>query len=1189
MKHIHLRHFLLALLLLTAQLGWGQGATTAAMSGTITDGKGAALPGATVVAVHTPTNTTYGAGTNADGRFNIQGMRVGGPYTVKITFVGYQDVNRSNISLTLAENFRLDAKMSDASTALTEVVVTGRQNPVINADRTGAATTIQREAIERLPTLNRSFADFTRLTPQANGNSFAGRGTGFNNITIDGAIFNNSFGLSGTVGGQTNAQPISIDAIDQIQVSIAPYDVRQGSFTGAGINAVTRSGTNRFSGSVYSFYRDQALVGSKVNGVESDFPTFNLKNFGARFGGALIKDKVFFFVNGEREIRNAPPAGNFRAANPGETPGGAVSQARAQDLDALSRFVQERFGYDTGPYQGYSLRQNSDKITARLDWNISANHRFNVKYNYLTSFADVPPSGSGSIGNNRSQSQFSMPFQSSYYTINNNLNSYIAELNSSFGNRFSNNLTAGYSAFRDFRSSFSSVFPFVEIGNAAGASAFPTAATPTPAYTVAANNLTSFGYEPFTAGNLLNTDVYQIGDNFTAYLGKHNVTLGSYNEFYKFRNDFIPNFNSLYRFNSLEDFYGANGYSYNRANGQYAPYSATNPSPGIARPTVFRQGYPADGGSQIIPVTLEAQQFGLYVQDEWSPRPNLKINIGLRADLPVVSTELKSNVYVGGGVLPNGETGPGLTFRDGQRLDLGKAPKKQVLYSPRVGFNWDVNDDKKTQVRGGTGIFTGRIPFVLISNQISNNGVGSGSIDASATANPNLASNPAQIYPFSANASTYRPSTAIAAPSAFNLAVTDREFKFPQVWRSNFAIDQELGGGVVATLEALYTKDLNALAFENVNLPNAVGRAVGADQRPIFYTLSGAPNANGLVTTTAYNRINGPVGPSGRLNSAAAPNISDAILMKNTNRGYSYSITGQLQKSFRGGLFGSLAYTYTDSRSVNDGGSTPTNIWRDRLVSGDPNAEALSYSNFLQQHRVIGVVSYRREYLKHLGTTFSAFYVGAPNGRFSYVYSGDVNGDGQTSNDLVYIPRNSSEINLIDIAINDTRAPGAGAAARIGTYTAAQQYADLNAYIEQDDYLSKHRGEYMERNGAQNPWQHQVDVKLLQDIFTNVGKDRNTLQLTVDVFNVGNLLNDKWGRTQSPNRLPLLSYAGYNAAGQPVFTYPYQLAPVVTAGTGATPGTIATPGTPLSTTSFDNVNGLSSRWQMQIGVRYIFN
>jgi len=374
-------------------------------------------------------------------------------------------------------------------------------------------------------------------------------------------------------------------------------------------------------------------------------------------------------------------------------------------------------------------------------------------------------------------------------------------------------------------------------------------------------------------------------------------------------------------------------------------------------------------------------------------------------------------------------------------------------------------------------------------------------------------------------------------------------------------------------------------------MPNAVGRANGADTRPIFYTFSGAPNATtGLVTRTANNRIYGLVGTAARpLNSAAAPNITDAILMKNTNKGYQYSITAQLQKTFSNGLFGSLAYTYSDSRSVNDGGSTPTNIWRDRSVSGDPNATALSYSNYLSQHRVIAVLSYRREYLGHLGTTLSAFYVGAPQGRFSYLYGGDMNGDGQ-SNDLVYIPRNRGEIQLLDIAINDTRAAGAGSPARIGTYTADQQYADLDAYINQDDYLSKHRGEYMERNGAQNPWQHQVDMKLIQDIFTNVGKNRNTLQLSLDVFNIGNLINSNWGRGQFANRnLALLSFQGYDAQTRPVFTFPYLTPAVVSAGNGTTPGAVVTPGNPLNKTSRDNVTGLDSRWQMQLGLRYIFN
>ena len=1195
MKLLYLRHALaLVLLLFSARLGWSQGATTAAMSGTITDSKGQDLPGATVIAVHTPTNTQYVAPTNADGRFNIQNMRVGGPYTVKVTFVGYQDFTRTGINLTLAENFRLDAKLGEASTQLTEVSVTGRRDPVMSADHTGAATTVQREVIERLPTLSRSFNDFTRLTPQASGQSFGGRNTGFNNITIDGAVFNNAFGLSSTVGGQAGAQPISIDAIDQIQVSIAPFDVRQGSFTGAGINAVTRSGTNRVSASIYGFYRDQSLVGSKVGTVQSNYPSFDLRNFGFRVGGPIIKDKLFFFVNAERELRNSPPAGNYRASNPGDAATATTSAATNQDLTALSRFLQERFSYTTGGYQDYQLRQNSDKITARLDWNINQNNRFNIKYNYLKSYADVPPSASGAVGT-RSQSQFGLPYQAAYYTINNNLNSIIAELNSTLGSgKYSNNLTAGYSAFRDFRTTLSAVFPLVDIGTNVGLTAFPTATTPNPAYSAPTATLTSFGYEPFTAGNVLDTDVYQIGDNFTAYLGKHNVTVGTYNEFYKFKNGFAPNYNGLFRYNSLEDFYSANGYSYDRTTGQYAAYSATNPSPGRENASVYRLQYAADASGQIPFAYVNAQQYGLYVQDEYSPRQNLKVTLGIRGDLPVITNNLPQNIYVGGGRLNNTDIPP-LSFRNGVQLNTGQIPNRTVLFSPRIGFNWDVNDDRKTQVRGGTGIFTGRIPYVLISNQASNNGILFGSLDATATGNPNLSTSPTLAYPFSPDVNAYRPTTAAAAPTGYNLAVTDQNFKFPQVWRSNLAVDKELFGGVIATLEALYTRDLNALAFENVNLPNPVRNAQGADTRPIFYTFNGTPNANGIVTSTPYNRIYGLTGTAAApTNTALTPNITDAILMKNTNKGYSYSLTAQLQKSFSNGLYGSLAYTYTDSRSVNDGGSTPTNIWRDRYISGDPNGEALSYSNYLQQHRVIAALSYRREYLGHLGTTLSAFYVGAPafaNGssRFSYTYAGDVNGDGQTVNDLVYIPRSASEINLIDIAINDTRATGGGSPARIGTYTAAQQYADLDAYINQDPYLSKHRGEYMERNGASNPWQHQIDVKVLQDIFTNIGKDRNTLQLTVDIFNVGNLLNRNWGRAQFANRTALLSYQGYNAAGQPVFTFPYLTSPVVTRGSGSTPGVIATPGAALSTTYRDDVTSLASRWQMQLGVRYIFN
>jgi hypothetical protein len=926
---------------------------------------------------------------------------------------------------------------------------------------------------------------------------------------------------------------------------------------------VTRSGSNKFTGSIYGFYRDQNLVGSKVGDFEQNFSNFELKNVGFRVGGPIVKDKVFFFLNGERERRNDPPTGNF-TANRSNTPpptGSQISQARSQDLDALRNFLREQYGFNAGEYENFILRSNSDKITAKIDWNISDNHRFNVKYNFLKSFSDIPPSTSGAIAGQRSQSQFGLPFSSSYYTINNNLNSVIAELNSTFGTRYSNNLTAGYSAFRDFRESSGGIFPLVDIGTNIGRS---TTAAQLGGIN-AANSLTSFGYEPFSAFNILNSDVAQFGDNFTAYLGKHNVTVGTYNEFYKFRNGFAPNYYGNYSFNSLEDFYASAGFNYDRNTGTYTPLGANETRPGPAR---YNLQYSALPGGEFPYADLKAVQLGLYLQDEWSPVSNLRVTYGVRADLPFLNSDLQQN-----------SNAAALTFRDGVKINTGDLPKKQVLYSPRVGFNWDVNDDKKTQLRGGTGIFTGRIPFVWLSNQASNNGVQFGSFSTAGSVavgtNPN-----ASIYPFNPNVDAYRPQNA-AANTAYNLAVTASDFKFPQVWRTNLAVDQELPGGVIGTLEAFYTRDLNAVYHQNVNLPGSeatpFARANGADNRPIFYTF-GAPQTGanaGLVSTTRNFQIYGPVPTAQGGNTAARPNISDAIVMRNTNKGYSYAVTGQLQKSFSNALSASVAYTYSDARSVNDGGSIAQSIWRDRSVSGDPNAEALSYSNFLQQHRVIGSLSYRKEYLGHLGTTISMFYEAAPAGRYSYVYSGDMNGDNQTSNDLMYIPRSQNEINLRDITL--TAAQGGG------VYSAADQWTDLNNFINQDKYLREHRGEYAERNGAVRPWQNRLDVRLLQDIFTMEGENKNTLQLSVDIFNFGNLINKNWGTFRTPFRNNPLTFSGYNPQGQPVYQFPYLTNPSRNADNTVREGV------KLTETFRDDTGGLGSRWQMQVGVRYIFN
>ncbi len=1117
MKHLYLR---LAVLLMAVGIPihftMAQTSTTSAMNGLITDNSGGGLPGATVIAIHTPTNTQYAATTNNDGRYNIQNMRVGGPYTVKTTYVGYQDQTRENINLSLGQNLKLDFTIAESSIGLGEVEVVGTRSTVINADRTGAATSVTAQQIQTLPTLSRSIQDFTRLTPQANGNGFAGRSSSFNNISIDGALFNNAFGLSGNLGGQTNANPISLDAIDQIQVQIAPYDVRQGSFTGAGINAVTRSGANDFSGSVYYFSRTPGLVGRDVGDQHLPKQQFDLSQLGFRLGGPVIKDKLFFFVNYERE-RRTDPATTFLARRPGLA-GTNVTTVDASVLDELSLFLNQKFGYQTGGYENYDFETNSDKATVKIDWNINAKSNFSLKYNFLDSYRDQIISNSGGPSGNRQPGVNTLPFQSSGYAINNNFNSFIGELNTKISDKYSNNLIVGYTGLRDFRSTTSSLFPLVEIENGAGLS------------------LTSFGYEPFTAFNILDSDIYQLSDNLTLALGKHVVTLGTSNEAYHFRNGFAPNYYGRYRYRNIQDFYDAVNTNTPRAS-QYQVQYAASPS------------------GEFPYAEIDALQLGFYAQDEFSPLENVKITFGLRTDIPIINTEL-----------PRNEPLENLTFREGRQVDVSQFQKTTPLWSPRVGFNVDVNNDQKTQVRGGTGIFTGRVPYVWISNQASNNGVLFGSISNSASGTayvPNLFSPNVGTAPDQADTNPNLPVSRTAS-SSYNIAVTSSDFKFPQVFRTNLALDQKLPFGIVATLEGIFTKDLNAVYHQNINLPEASFRPNGPDNRPTFWVEN--RNATGAITYAAVNRIYGGTIPSN--NTPERPNISDVILMRNSNKGYSYALTGQLQKQFENGLYAMAAYTYSDARSVNDGGSIAQSIWRDRQVSGDPNANALSYSNFLQRHRIVAAISYRKEYLNRLATSVGLFVDAGPNFRYSYTYAGDMNGDGQ-SNDLIYIPRDANEIVFEDV--KDARTSEV-------LYSAADQSRDFFSYVSQDKYLRENQGKYAERNGAESPWVSNFDLKITQDIFQNIGGKKNTLQFSLDLFNLGNRLNSDWGVRDNTIRASILSFRRIEAAagpnqGKPVFQFPYQDANTKQ----------------VLSTSYRDATTEVSRWRAQLGIRYIFN
>jgi hypothetical protein len=1102
-----------------------QGATTAALSGTILDEKGEGLPGATIIAVHEPTGSRYGGVTRANGAYNIVNMRVGGPYKVTITYIGYKEKSVNDLFLTVSQELRQNVKLETESSQLQEVVVSGVRSTVMNSGRTGAATTITNRALTTLPTLNRSLTDFARLDPRSSGGlAFAGRNPLYNNITVDGAYFNNSFGLQPTIGAQAGAQPISIDAVDQFQVNIAPYDVRQGLSTGANVNIVTKTGTNEFSGSVYYFNRNQELIGNRVAGAEDNykarFGNFNVSQYGGRVGGPILKNKAFFFASFEQE-KQAVPAAAFVANRPGVTaaPGTNSSTANvlASDLDRLRSFLVQKYNYDPGEYEGYNKAAESTKFNIRLDFNLSDKHKLNIKYNILRSFGDQVPSTSGALTGGRNPTSTNLPFQASLYRIHNNLDSYIAELNSTLSSRIDNNLTVGYTRMRDFRISpvGGTPFPTVDIGNGA-------VGTP-PSYT-------SFGYEPFSANNILDSDVFQFADNLTIRANKSVYTLGVAYEANSFVNGFAPNYYGGYQYRSVDDF-------------------IKSAESGASNALVFRQQ--SSNFADFPFAKMKGSMLSLYVQDEINMGKGLKVTAGLRGDGVYFPVDNSAGIYTNPYV-------PALTFRDGVKLQTDRFPTYRMLWSPRVGFNWDVAEKGTTQVRGGIGLFSGRVPYVWLSNQLSNNGVLFNSVQ---TNNPTN-------RPFSANVDAYRPATVTDVntlkPTAYNLAVTDENFQFPQILRTNLAIAHNLGNGFTAEAEVLYSKDLNAVYHQNVNLPNSTLKAIGPDNRVIYYNT----DARGFPSTK-YNRINGLVANGGTTLpanlSTSNPDISDAILMKNTNAGSSMAITLQLNKTFKNGILG-MAYNQTDAYSVNDGGSVAQSIWRGRQVSGDPNAEALSYTGYFVRYRVVGYGSYKLNYLNNkMATTFGFSYSGSPNGRITYVYNGDMNGDALTDNDLLFVPATQNDILLRNI----TRANGT-------IYTAGEQWNDLDAYITQDPYLNRRRGSYVDRNGGEQPYVGFLDLKLVQDFNLKVGKKVNTIQFSFDFFNFGNFLNSNNGVSINTNRSALINFVGYdNAAG--------------TAATGKPVFQFAELNGASLRTSYSNSFAETSRWRMQFGLRYIFN
>jgi len=1068
--------------------------TTSEIQGIVANGN-AGIGSATITAIHVPTGTKYVTTSRKDGRYNLPNLRIGGPYEMIVTFVGFNDAKQDNITLLLGQAYKADFNLKAKTSTLSEVAVSAKkQDKIFSNNRTGSQEVINRTQIERLPTINRSLQDFTKLEPTSNGLSFGGRSNQYNNVTVDGANFNNSFGLSGTLGGQTGSQPISLDAIEQIQVNVSPYDVRQGGFTGAGVNTVTRSGTNQFKGTVYTYLKNEDDQGYKVANTKLTKTNikFNLRGFAV--GGPIIKNKLFFFVSAE-QVRQELPATSFTASDASHpaTPG-SVSVANADTLAKLAAFLQTNFGYNAGPFQGYNQKTQSDKITAKIDWNINSKNTLTLKYNYLKSsadqFASTSRNGFAGFVTGGQPGNTSMPFQGSGYVINNNFNIFIAELNTRFSNKIVNKLQVGYTALRDFRSTQgNSDLPLVDI-------------------LLNGNIYTTFGYEPFTYNNKLNTNTFQFSDILTYYKGKHEITAGTQNYFRKYLNGFAPAYQGLYQFASLTDFYN----------------SVANKTTSAARYAIQYSALP-DGSFPYA--KAGSTDLSLFVQDKWSVQKNFTLTYGLRLDNSIYTGTFDQN--------PNFAN---LAFANGEKYDVGRKPKNALLVSPRLGFNWDVLGDKSFQVRGGAGIFSGPPPFVWISNQASNNGVQFGSsIRTSST-------------PFNPDPNAYRP-TAGAANTSYSVALTDKNFKYPSVLKSGLAIDKKFRHDWILTLEGTYTKDINAVYYSNVNLNESNAFALnGADNRLRYLTTTANSNKYYFGTT------------------AANPNLGNAILMKNTNKGYSTTLTFRVQKTIKN-LYLSAAYTRSSSKNTAEGGSTAGSLWSGRAVQGtDPNAANLSNASWYQPHRVIAFASYKFSYAKYFSTSVGMYFEAAPAGVTSYIYNGDLNGDGN-NNDLIYIPAAASEINLVK-----SGSGGLGTGASSDVRTAAQQWAQLNAFISQDNYLASHRGKIAEANAVILPYFKKMDLNITQDISVKFGQNRHTIRLSADILNVGNLLNKNWGIVKSPSVTNFLRYEGLAADGKtPSYSFTLQDA------ANQIP----------YTNSFSNSTSIASRWQMQFGIRYLFN
>ena len=1027
--------------------------TTSKIAGTITDNSGEPLFGASVLIVHVPTGTKSGSMTQDNGRYIVPNLRVGGPYKITFSYVGFKEQVVNNIYLTLGETTNIDAKLVEENTNLDEVVIKATRNSTFNNDRTGAQTAISANQLKTLPTISRSQSDFTRLEPTASGGSFGGRNDQFNNFSLDGSIFNNPFGLdAATPGGQTNAQPISLDAIEQVSVSLAPYDVTLSGFTGASVNAVTKSGTNTWKGTVYGFYRNEDLTGGRIEGQDVFKGNLGQTQYGASVGGPIIKDKLFVFANLERD--ELTELGSPFIPNRGT---GAINEASvlASDMQLVSNILSQvnigNGNYNTGAIEGFDYGAESTKGIIKFDWNINSKHRLAFIYNFLRASKEKPahPTALGFRGPSASILQF----QNAGYEINNNLNSFLLELNSTFNETTTNKLQVGYTHFDDFRNPLS---------------------TPAPSITIQNNgaNYIIAGHEPFSINNKLDQRVFQLTNNMNFFQGNHTFTVGFAFEKFMFDNSFnLGAYGAqgvFFPSGDINDFRNTVGNPTAEAN-LVAVYQAQFDAAIAANASLSSNEEGALGGFALAETNVG--QLGFYVQDEWNVNDDFKLTYGIRFDRPFYfdsSQKAQDVIDVSCCFNPNIDyinpnTG------DTVNLDNRDMPTGEWLISPRVGFNWDVKGDKTIQLRGGSGVFTGRLPFVWLGNQIGN-------------------------------------------PNTFFLQMVDPDFKFPQVWRTNLGLDYKFDSGLVWSTDVAYTKDINGAHVQNWGLRNPSGTLSGVDNREYYLP--------------------------GDL-------INNAYVFTNSDKGRIFNVSTKLEKTWKGGWYTNIAYSYLNAKDVN---SIEAEITGDAFafnpVVGNANNDVLSYSRYGDTHRVIGLISKQFNFFgEKAPTTITTFFEYARGGRFNYTYGGDINGDGSNLNDLLYVPT-ESEIGQM-------------------TFSGPGQADAFNSYIAQDDYLNDRRGQYVERYGALAPWRGRWDVRILQDL--NFIKGSNSIQISLDILNFGNLINSNWGLVEQPRNLQPVGVTVDPNTLEPTYTFDSNLNDTFTVNTG-----------------------LLSRWQAQVGLRYIF-